>query len=83
MRVIRAGRGYPSGPFRVSCSPSGRFADEPGIGAGRAEEAEAVRGVCDTPAGLPGVGGWYVAEVTLTQGWELWPTDQDKEVRPR
>ncbi|CAM5669723.1 hypothetical protein STAFG_5233 [Streptomyces afghaniensis 772] len=28
-----------------------------------------------------GVGGWYVAEVALAQGWELRPTDVRKEVR--
>jgi hypothetical protein len=28
-----------------------------------------------------GVGGWYVAEVALPQGWELRPTDVRKEVR--
>jgi hypothetical protein len=28
-----------------------------------------------------GVGGWYVAEVALAQGWELRPTDENKEVR--
>ncbi|MFI7015087.1 hypothetical protein [Streptomyces sp. NPDC050164] len=28
-----------------------------------------------------GVGGWYVAEVALAQGWELRPTDVGKEVR--
>ncbi|MET9764061.1 hypothetical protein ABZ016_34250 [Streptomyces sp. NPDC006372] len=28
-----------------------------------------------------GVGGWYVAEVALSQGWELRPTDVSKEVR--
>jgi hypothetical protein len=28
-----------------------------------------------------GVGGWYVAEVALAQGWELRPTDECKEVR--
>ncbi|MEU0999166.1 hypothetical protein [Streptomyces tibetensis] len=28
-----------------------------------------------------GVGGWYVAEVALAQGWELRPTDERKEVR--
>jgi hypothetical protein len=28
-----------------------------------------------------GVGGWYVAEVALAQGWELRPTDEYKEVR--
>lgn len=28
-----------------------------------------------------GAGGWYVAEVALAQGWELRPTDENKEVR--
>ncbi|MFD5132838.1 hypothetical protein [Streptomyces olindensis] len=28
-----------------------------------------------------GVGGWYVAEVALAQGWELRPTDPRTEVR--
>ncbi|MFF7895568.1 hypothetical protein ACFZDI_27430 [Streptomyces sp. NPDC007907] len=28
-----------------------------------------------------GVGGWYVAEVALAQGWELRPTDEREEVR--
>ncbi|MER6715881.1 MULTISPECIES: hypothetical protein [unclassified Streptomyces] len=28
-----------------------------------------------------GVGGWYVAEVALAQGWELRPTDAHREVR--
>ncbi|MGI5424914.1 hypothetical protein [Streptomyces sp. CA-179760] len=28
-----------------------------------------------------GVGGWYVAEVALAQGWELRPTDVSREVR--
>ncbi|MGW7279952.1 hypothetical protein ACWGIV_16925 [Streptomyces sp. NPDC054844] len=28
-----------------------------------------------------GVGGWYVAEAALAQGWELRPTDVHKEVR--
>ncbi|WP_435282525.1 hypothetical protein [Streptomyces koelreuteriae] len=28
-----------------------------------------------------GVGGWYVAEVALAQGWELRPTDVGREVR--
>ncbi|MCK8432641.1 hypothetical protein G3I77_06165 [Streptomyces sp. D2-8] len=28
-----------------------------------------------------GVGGWYVAEVALAQGWELRPTDEYREVR--
>lgn len=28
-----------------------------------------------------GVGGWYVAQVALAQGWELRPTDVRKEVR--
>ncbi|MFF7870145.1 hypothetical protein ACFZCT_27270 [Streptomyces qaidamensis] len=28
-----------------------------------------------------GVGGWYVAEVALAQGWELRPTDRRREVR--
>ncbi|MFD8236933.1 hypothetical protein ACFV20_34280 [Streptomyces sp. NPDC059696] len=28
-----------------------------------------------------GVGGWYVAQVALAQGWELRPTDERKEVR--
>ncbi|MBE8473263.1 hypothetical protein [Streptomyces justiciae] len=28
-----------------------------------------------------GIGGWYVAQVALAQGWELRPTDVRKEVR--
>ncbi|WP_432118837.1 hypothetical protein [Streptomyces sp. bgisy032] len=30
-----------------------------------------------------GVGGWYVAEVALAQGWELRPSDVSREVRLR
>lgn len=37
---------------------------------------------CETPMrDYRGVGGSYVAQVALAQGWELRPTDMRKEVR--